>query len=584
MKWFDFSDTNFLIFFIVVAVVIIATIVFTITFIISHNRDIRYSNRIKEESNTLRVYSIDVKNNLVTYFNRSDIRHKHSVTLADFYSRFHPNDVDRVKGWIFDINFGNPVEEYLEVDVLLHRGKDSYFSLLKLLKTNPKNGVIRVESIILKYITPLNLSNKRKKRGTNAGVVKRSQMASIINKRISLSGYSFCIRLFYLRQKVLSNDKIERYMTMTMKNEIYPFIANTKLNRQIVDINESEMMLFDLRIDSKEAALHLANSISHSLKKCLSVNGFSDSINFGIGVVSNSQFYQDFDAIVNNAEAACISAQQNNADIYLYQKSVTSQNELSKYKKEVEHLLDKDVLRYLFRPLIDVKRRSILGYFQYVRAYDSPFSSYGEMSKYAALVGKNRELFSLIAKTVVPKFASEAHNDELRLFLNVSMLDLDQIWEILPNVVHFKTIHTVLVFDEQEVNENSKDIDLLNKAMQNLKDASFELALMLKDKNLLLDPSVYFNFDYFIAGSAMIGEIKKNNRIRLSIHTLIEQLLAYKKPIIATDLESWQAIELILKSGISMISSEVISASNDMLLPLEKKKTDKLSLMWDKYK
>ena len=96
---------------------------------------------------------------------------------------------------------------------------------------------------------------------------------------------------------------------------------------------------------------------------------------------------------------------------------------------------------------------------------------------------------------------------------------------------------------------------------------------------MLLDPSVYYNFDYFVAGSMMIGEIKKNNRVRLSIHSLIESLLKYHRPIIATDLEGWQSIELIIKSGVSIVSSETISSSNDMLLPLDRKKIEKLMTM-----
>ena len=81
----------------------------------------------------------------------------------------------------------------------------------------------------------------------------------------------------------------------------------------------------------------------------------------------------------------------------------------------------------------------------------------------------------------------------------------------------------------------------------------------------------------------MIGEIKKDNRIRLSIHTLIEQLLKYGKPIIATDLDGWQAIELIIKSGITNVSSDTISPTNDMLLPIDKKRMDKLVAMDDSF-
>jgi hypothetical protein len=40
-------------------------------------------------------------------------------------------------------------------------------------------------------------------------VVKRSTMESLILKEKSLKGFTFAIRFYYIRQKFLSNDKIE---------------------------------------------------------------------------------------------------------------------------------------------------------------------------------------------------------------------------------------------------------------------------------------------------------------------------------------------------------------------------------------
>jgi hypothetical protein len=330
--------------------------------------------------------------------------------------------------------------------------------------------------------------------------------------------------------------------------------------------------------------MHLATSIEHSLKKCIGVNGYGSSVNFSIGIVENAQFYQDFETIVNKAQEACISAQQNNQTILIYQKTVGQMLELNKYSEQVDKLLRGSSIRYLFRPIIDVTKNRTLGYFQYVKAYDSPFTTFAEMSKYAAKVGKNRKLFAMVAKYVIPKFDSEKQSGLWRLFFHVSMVDIDHMVEILPQIPSVGKIHLVLVFDEQEINENSSQLELLNSSMQKLHNQNYELALSMKDKNLLLDPSVYYNFDYFVAGAAMIGEIRKNNRIRLSIHTLIEQLLKYNRPIIATDLEGWQAIELIIKSGVTVVSSETISASNDMLLPVEKKKMEKLIAMDDNFR
>ena len=585
MNWFDFTDSTFVTVFVITILLIVLVAFVIATYVLMNYNFKNYEKKIEQESISTRIFAIDVKNNVVTFFNRSDMKDKKEMDFSSFCFHFHPNDTDKVKEWILSI-MENPktCDQYLEADVVVNRGKATYFSLLKLIKYDPKVGVIHIESHILRYITPSNFSPS--KSNVLTGVVKRSVMKNIITKGKSLRGFTYAIRFFYIRQKALTNEKIERYMMMTLKNEVYPYASNKHMPRQIIDDSGNEVLLFDTRIQSRDEAMQLAASISHSLKKCIGVNGYNDSVNFAIGVVENSQYYQDFDMIVQKAQEACITAQQNGQDVFIYQKSRGPMSqELNKFNLEVDKLLDNSNLRYLYRPIIDSSRTgSAIGYFEYVRAYGSPFANFAEMSKYAARVGRNRELFANVARTVIPKFASEKPNQNCRLFLSVSMMDIDVMAEILPQIPQSKDIRLVLVFDEQEVNENSSQLDLLNTSLNKLRELGYEIALLLQDKNLLLDKSVYTNFDYFVVGAAMMGEIKKDSRVRLSIHTLIEQLLQFSQPIIATDLEGWQAVELIIKSGIFVVSSEAISPSNDMLLPVERKKISKLNDMYNNFR
>lgn len=582
MKWWDFSDKAFLTFAIISLVLLVLAIFVIITFSLSSSLEHKDLKKYKDGSLTTRVYVIDVKKNVVTYFNKNNIRQKRKIDMNGFYQRFNAMDIGKVKNWIFNISLDfKSVDPYLEVDVLVNKGHTSYFSLLKLIKYDALQGIIHCESFILKYITP-NAFDKRHK-GIPTGVIKRSAMEELVTKDKSTKGFTFAIRFFYKRQFVLSNDKIERYTMMTMKNAIYPFASNYKFPRQIIDDGNNELLLFDLRIDSQEEALRLANSIAHSIKKCIGVNGFENQVSFSIGVLENSLFYQDFESMVSKAQEACINGQHSNQEILVFKKEANPFGEINKYKQEVEKLLKPNALRYLFRPIIDSHRKRVIGYFEYVKTYDSPFSTYGEMSKYASRFNKNKQLFATVAKYVIPKFSSESQERTWRLFLKVSFLDFDYIPSVLAQIPEASNIKLVLVVDEQEINENASNLDSLNYSLNVLRKEKLELAMLMKDKNLLLDSSVYENFDYFIAGSMMIGEIKVNNRSRLSIHTLIEQLLKYKKPIIATDLESWQSIELIVKSGISIVSTEVISPSNDMLLPIDKKKMDRLVDLDNKY-
>jgi hypothetical protein len=203
------------------------------------------------------------------------------------------------------------------------------------------------------------------------------------------------------------------------------------------------------------------------------------------------------------------------------------------------------------------------------------------------LAEKNKEsklLLAYTSKQILPKFVSEKPSETNRLFFHISITDIDNLIEIFHQIPAVKELTITIMFHEQEVSLISYDPETLKGYINKLKAEGYELALSLKDRDLLLDPSVYYEFDYFVCGANMIGEIKKNNRVRLSIHNLIEQLLKYKKPIIATDLEGWQPIELIIKSGISLVSSETILNSNDMILPLDKKKIEKLKIMDQNYR
>ena len=562
----------------------VAILLVTFFFIFSSINEKKFREQIDYESTTTRIYVVDVKQNRIVSLNKSDMGKKETFDLFSFYNTFHPNDVERVKNWIFQICV-NPKEagEYLEADVVVNNSKKTYFSLLRLIGYNPQVGLIHLEAHILKYITPLNAPKKKNETHNPVGIVKRSQIMHIINHNKALSGFSYGIRFFYTRQKVISNDKIERYMIMNLKNAIYPFAASIKYPRQIIDNGDSEIFLFDLRITSRETALQLANSISKALKRQMEVNGFVGSISFAIGIVENGQFYQDYDTIEEKVKEACISGQTNGQEIVLYQRNIAANSDMVKYTEQIEHLLEDGVLRYLYRPIINAKTSTVVGYFEYVKAYDSPFSNFSEMSKYAARINKNRELFSIVAKNVISKFNSEKSSSNMSLFLSVSMVDIGDIASIIKQVPFYDRNEIVLVFDEQEINENSSNTSLLVETLQNLRNEGFDIALSLKDKNLLLEDKVYFLFHYFIVGSAMMEEVKKNNRIRLSLYALIESLLKYNRPIIATDLEGWQAVELIIKSGINYVSSDVIAPSNDMLLPVERKKMEKVVQMADKY-
>ena len=584
MAWWDFTNTNFLFLFIIGVIALLSLVFFIVSFLIDRKACKNHKAQIERASNTTRIFVINFREDKVVYFDRYNVDKKVSTNLVGFYSCFHENDVEKVKDWLYSICVTrNNAEDFIEADVVNNKGRDNYFSLLQLLKYDQTTNVVHIESHIMKYITPNNTAIKSK-HGVNYGIVDRVAMAELINNQKAAKGFTYAIRFFYIKPLVNASHKYETYVAMSMKDVIYPYANDPHRIRQIIDSNTNQLLLFDLNITSTTAALQLANSIQNDIKKAISLSSYNDSISFAIGVVSNAEFYQDFDNAIDSVEQACIYAQQNNLYTYLYSRTnsrhvVTTK----KLENQINDLFKQNTVRYLYRPIIDASKESVVGFFEYVKAYDLPFSDFYEMQKYAIKIDKSKELFSLVAKNVISRFAYQASSISDRLFFSTSLFDIEYADVVIKQIKGYENVKLVLTFDQEEIYENTDDSKKINEDLNNLRNQGYRLALFIRDEDLIIDPLTYLNFDYFIVGASMVGELKRSTRSRLSVLTLVEQLLKYHKPIIATDLGSSQAIEIIVKSGIYLLSSESIASSSEMLLPVDKKKLARLRAHYEKY-
>ena len=584
MIWWDFTNTPFIIYFVIIIITFLLIIFFIVSFSLSSMKIVNDNLSLNREKNTVRIYIIDLKNNNVTYFTRSNIRDKQKISLSQFYLFFSEASVDKLKNWIYGICVDNRnLSDYIEVDIVSRRSKNSYFSILKKIKFDPKVGLLHLESHLMEYTSPTTQTGKKKK-GILIGHVEKEAIREMIEKQKNLSGYTFCVRFFYSRNQIAVPDKVENIIIATLKNVVYRFVVRTSKTRQIVDEPGNEIMLFDLSMNDKEKAVRLAANMSHEIKKTIGIKGYQDTIGFAIGIVENAQYYQDFNAIYKTAQQACIYAEQHNLESYFYTRSSKLiLSETGKYSQEISRLVKPGVLRYTFRAIINATKGSVVGYFSYIKAPESPFSNFMEMSKYSAKVHRNKEFFAFVSKNLISLYISEKHNDKAKLFMPVSLSDNEFMYDTIMQIPRIKECPLVLVFEERDFDEEDIDSASLRHLFESLGRAGIGLGMVMHDQNLLLDPEIYSHFDYFIVGSSMVREIRKSKFIRLSIHTLVEQLLKYKKPIIANGVEGWQAIELVINSGIEYISSENISPSSPLLLPLDKRRIERLKTLSDTY-
>ena len=85
LYWGDFNNIPFIflvIFFIVISLLIIF---FIVSFSLSIHRKHVFKKNLLNESNTLRIFSINLNDNSVYYFARIDLKNKKNIPLSELY-------------------------------------------------------------------------------------------------------------------------------------------------------------------------------------------------------------------------------------------------------------------------------------------------------------------------------------------------------------------------------------------------------------------------------------------------------------------------------------------------------------------
>ena len=152
----------------------------------------------------------------------------------------------------------------------------------------------------------------------------------------------------------------------------------------------------------------------------------------------------------------------------------------------------------------------------------------------------------------------------------------------LSHINGIKETKIVICISEQDfIDLPSMSTESVIAMVTNLRSNGYAAALRLKDKSeLTLLPKIYESFDYFIIDSAAQLSNRSMNRLPI-FQNLIENLLKFNKILVADNMISWDAVELLVRLGVEIVSSEVISPSDENVLPISKKNILKLEKMSD---
>ena len=540
---------------------LIALLLFiVISFIVSKRRDVLFAGKIQDSSNSIRVFRLDIKNDKTDYYNASSIRRRRSSTLTNFYNMFPSNERERLIDWVgslLDKDADTP--QTLEISVIVHRNRKKYFTLLQVTKIDYENQIIHLESHLLRF---MNVSRSRR---NNEGFYKFSTQAglSATLKEKPNRGFTCCVKFF----RTNSTEKISRLDFVTIKNALVPFISK---DRMMIEYSDDEIFITDFKASIRGQVVQALHTIEVETRRRMSVHSSVDFISYSIAIIENKLLDSDLEKIIVEGEKLAKNAQEEGLTYLFYEENgdsiapVNSQN----YRTEVERIIYDKRFQYLYRPIYDVGRQRTIGYKAIIKPLDSFFGSIEELKSYAYKTNDDRELFSTIARNSISRF--------------IRYNEIAFVTRTLSHINGIKETKIVICISEQDfIDLPSMSTESVIAMVTNLRSNGYAAALRLKDKSeLTLLPKIYESFDYFIIDSAAQLSNRSMNRLPI-FQNLIENLLKFNKILVADNMISWDAVELLVRLGIEIVSSEVISPSDENVLPISKKSILKLEKMSD---
>jgi len=553
-----------------IAACILVLIVGMVFYFVGRAREYKYSNKIIDASNSIRVFIIDVKNDTVKYFNRSKLTKRRNSSLTDFYNQFPYSERERLITWIGDlVDPEKNVPNYMEINVIVARNHRNYFSLLQVDKIDRERQIIYLESYLLTYMYASRTNSKIATNKFSSEETFSHQLCHSVNK-----GVTFAINFY---NKKVIGQPFPRYEFSQIKNVLVKYISQKRL---MLEYDEHEIIVCDFNVNTRSQFMQLYTTLKNEINRFLTISSSINELGFSVGVVDNKYFPGEASKVIETCLNLSKVAQDDNLEIVHYEegKKFTNNSDTQHYRTEVERIIQDKRLRYLYRPIYNKERNLIDGYQMFVETLDSFFDNISELKTYAIRTEDDHELFATIARTGISKFIQENNNSNYRLYFPITLNEINYINRTLSHIAKIKETRIVLVIDENELTDLIEDQDeAFLSSIRSFKSKGFEIALAINDNELTCSPIIYEAFDIFML--SVKGHINRKNASRSmpSFQRLIEKLLHFKKTIIATDIPTWDILELVIKFGVNIVSSEAISPMAENVLPISKKIIDKIS-------
>jgi hypothetical protein len=547
----------------IIGLAVISLIAVIIMFGVSNHKDENHFREIKDLSNSLRVFVIDIQNDTVKYFNSAHLRDRKTSSITSFYNQYKSKEREMLINWIGNLLEDNEeTPKFLEIGVYIRSSKRTVTSILEVQKIDFKKQLIFIES----HLLPTTFKGKHK--GDKPEFVKKEYLF----KKISLSNGKGATYALNFYNKHTKTADISQLVYADLRDIMVGFSSETVF---VTEEKFGQILVTNLDVKGKLEISAFVDTLKARINRFLLIKSHSDDIEYTIGVIKNSENFRDGQTLIKNALMVSDLTKDTENQVAYFDdiKTMLIDDQGKQFRTDVQEVIEDNKLRYYFQPIYNVDRNRVVAYQSSVVPYDSYFHEIDTLKNYAMRTEDDKVLFSTITKNVISRFIQEKNDDHVLLFFPVSFNEINFVNRSLGHTSGVNDIHIVLVLKERDLSAlpDEYEEETLINTIRSFKSKGYAVALEIDDAILTLSPTLYGSFDYFNLSVATHISKKNAGRNLPSFQGLIEKLLHYEKPIVALDIQSWDIVELVYRLGVSNICSDAIAPPNENIMPIQRK-------------
>lgn len=555
---------------ILVAIILLSLVI--VLFIVSRNNEIKHIDKIEDLSSSMRIYVLDLANDTVKYFNRKSLKAIKTSSIIDFYNQFRTNDRIKVINWIRSLlDETSKPKNYLEINVLEKKRRKTCYSILQVQKVDFEAKIIHLESYLLRL-----QNEKQKNKKTVSKFSSRDALTRLVSTSNTKKGATIAINFFY-KNPDQRGDEFPRLVFAQIKNIVMNYVLTT---RPVLEYNNHELIICDLKVQTKTQILNLVTLIKNDINRLLLISSHNEDIVYDIAIVENKYFPRDPDKIVATAvQIAQFAEEEDGQQITWYEpgRSFDANVDQAAYRTEVERIVRDNRLKISYRAIYNAEHGRTIGYEAFISPIDSFFESIEELKNYAIKTGDDKELFNAVTKSCLSRFINEKDGLVQRLFYPITYKERHYVIRTLSYIPKIKETHIVICLHESDlVSMVDLDEEELIATLRSFKSKGYEVAIYLTNNDMPFSKKVYACFDFYLLDISQTLFDRNGSRNLSSLRGFAEKLIHYNKTIISTNIPNWDTVELMIRIGLAIVSSDSVAPTDEMILPVSQKSIAKI--------